>query len=211
MNKQLLCFVLSVLCCVLIGKAQQKGDFELGGNIGLNSSNLQVSSYQYGYNYNITTDSKNDFNLAFTSEYYFSDRWGIKAKMIYDKKGFVGFVNDFNKYSEFTLSYLTIPVMANWHFGSTRKWYLNFGLYTGFLLDAEMEVYKSLDISNTFNSFDIGLALGIGYKFPVSEKIKLFFELDMQGGFQNVLPENNQISGKNSRSALNFGILFTTK
>ncbi|QTD37990.1 PorT family protein [Polaribacter batillariae] len=201
-------FVVTLFLAVVNIQAQEKGAIEVGGNIGVNFANLIASN-----NSNQTTNSVTGFNFAVSGEYYFSDRWGIKSKLIYDQKGWAdGFFDDENGFqttTDFKLTYLTLPVMANWHFGSKRNWYLNFGLYLGFLLDAEAEAINR-DVSDAFEGTDIGLALGIGYKFEVSENTKLFVEFDGQGAFNDVFKRNDSsVSVKNSRQAINFGVLFS--
>jgi opacity protein-like surface antigen len=166
--------------------SQKKGDVEFGLNIGLNNSAASDAETDFdpGYGY----------NLGGSMDYYFSTDWSIKAKLIYDQKGwnndFIEDVNTGTVYpTDVNLNYLTVPVMAGWHFGNKRNWYLNFGLYMGVLLDAKETQFDS-DISEYFNKNDMGLALGIGVKIPVSNKLKVFFEFDGQGGFNDVF-ENN--------------------
>ncbi len=55
---------------------------------------------------------------------------------MYDQKGWDdGTITDVNGtfITDYNLNYLTVPVMANWHFGRTKNWYLNFGAYTAIL------------------------------------------------------------------------------
>ena len=88
--------------------------------------------------------------------------------------------------------------------------HLDFGPYFGFLLDAE-ETRFGTDITDSFNTNDFGLGLGIGVKIPVSNKLKLFFELDGQGGFNDIFKENAYSAVTNSRSSFNFGLNFLMK
>ena len=121
-----------------------------------------------------------------------------------------GFIadEDFNTVTtDFKLNYVTIPVMANWHFGSTRKWYLNFGPYIGILLNAE-DSELGLDLKEGFKSTDIGLAIGIGYKFNLSENTKMYIEYDEQTGFTDVFEVNEGNALSNRRSSFNVGVLF---
>ncbi len=187
--------------------SQKKGDVEFGLNIGLNNSTASddASDFDPGYG----------FNVGGSIDYYFSSDWSIKAKLIYDQKGwnndFIEDVNTGNVYpTDVNLNYVTVPVMAGWHFGKTRNWYLNFGLYMGVLLEAKETRFDS-DISEYFNDNDMGLALGIGVKIPVSNKLKIFFEFDGQGGFNDVLRNNQYSALTNTRSSLNFGINFLLK
>lgn len=205
-----LLFTIAMLSCILNkGYAQaDKGDVELGLGVGLNFSTVNVPSDN-----NRSTDSKTALNFAFVGEYYFSDRWGIKSKLIYDQKGWGnGYVvtENENYITDYNVNYLTIPIMANWHFGSTRKWNLNFGPYVGFLLKAEDDK-KGMDFKDAFNSTDVGIALGIGYKFPVSDTTKIYIEYDEQYGFTDVFADNTGTTAVNSRGSFNIGVLFTLK
>lgn len=208
MKKLLLCVALAFIAMTQL-QAQDKGTIEVGIGGGLNLSS--VSDVQ-GDN---SSKARTTFNFSASGEYYFSDRWGIKTKLVYDSKGWKeGFIDTFDSFgdiqrvtTDFKVNYLTIPVMANWHFGSTRKWYLNFGGYAGFLLNAEA-TETGTDVKEAFNSTDFGVVLGIGYKFEVSENVKLFIEYDAQTGLTDVFKNNTGDSVRNSRSSFNFGALF---
>lgn len=208
--KKLLFFAIATIFSVSTLFSQEEGTFELGVGAGVNLSNVS----------NLANDQSADLKVGFngnvSGEYYFSDRWGIKARLMFDQKGwksntavsdamgnFIG-----NRDVAFKTNYLTVPVMANWHFGSNRNWYLNFGPYFGFLLNAEEDFYNQ-DIKDSFESFDVGLNLGIGYKFNIAENTKMYIEYDGQSGFVDTAKNNT--SGdtiRNVRSSFNVGVLF---
>lgn len=189
----------------VIGFAQKKGDVEFGINLGLNSSNV-TSKY-------LSSDTGTGVNLGFAADYFFSDSWSLKGKIIYDQKGwdngllYVG-VNRYN--TNYNLNYLTIPVMANWHFGKKKNWNLNFGPYAGFLLSAEETAYNT-NVKEFFNTNDFGLNIGIGVKFPLSNKLKLNIEYEAQSGFSDVFKDNNNKRIIGTRGALNVGLNFLMK
>jgi opacity protein-like surface antigen len=192
------------LCSVSF--AQEKGDVEFGVNIGYNSSTVTIS------NSYLQADTRQGFNAGFSADYYFSDRWSIKGKLIYDQKGWDNgsFENQNGRFiTDYNLNYLTVPVMANWHFGRRRNWYLNFGPYAGFLLSAE-ETVGGTDVKEAFNANDFGIAVGIGVKIPVSDKLKISLEYEGQGGFSNVFKESDG-SIQNSRGSFNIGMTFIMK
>ena len=110
--------------------------------------------------------------------------------------------------TDFKLNYVTLPIMANWHFGSNRNWYLNFGPYVGFLVNAE-ESELGLDLKDGFKSTDFGFAFGIGYKFEIDDNIKLYIEYDGQSGFSDIFEENSGDAIRNGRSSFNIGALFS--
>lgn len=196
--------------------AQTKGVVDYGAHIGYNSSTVSNSSD--------SATRGTGINVGLVIDYYFSNSWSIKGKLIYDQKGWdKGFIEfyDLNEFdpnlpggsgpykTNFELNYLTIPVMANWHFGRTKNWYLNFGPYVGFLMSAKETAFGT-DVKDGFNATDFGLALGIGVKIPVSDKLKIFIEYDEQTGISNVFKESDE-SITNSRSALNVGVNFLIK
>ena len=126
MKKQL-CITALAIFGILTSNAQDSGDYELGVGLGLNLANVSTIDGQNN------ASSRTSFNAGVSGEYYFSDRWGLKAKLTYDSKGWSdGFVEDLesnNKVTtDFKLNYITLPIMANWHFGSNRNWYLGDGV-----------------------------------------------------------------------------------
>jgi hypothetical protein len=184
--------------------AQKKGDTEFGINIGFNNSTVSDS--------NDTFDNSTGLNVGGSVDYYFSRDWSLKVKMIYDQKGWDNDVIlnlDNGQYyaTDYNLDYLTIPIMANWHFGDNREWYLNFGPYFGFFLSAKDTQFNS-DVKKFFNTNDFGLAAGVGVKIPVSNKLKFFVELEGQGGFTDINKESGYPSLTNSRGSLNVGFNF---
>lgn len=204
MNRQLwlITFCMVVLTTV---NAQDGRDFEFGGNIGLNLASVSTAD---GLN-NVKT--RMGLNVGASAEYYFSDDWGLKMKLIYDGKGWAdGFIESEdigNVTTNFKLDYITIPLMANWHLGRNRNLYLNFGPYAG-LLTSAIDSALGIDVKEAFKSIDFGIAFGIGYKINLSDTTKLFFEWDNQSGLTDIFEENLGDTVKNGRSSLNFGVLF---
>ena len=205
--KKIAIAVVLILCTSFVF-SQKKKDVEFGFNIGYNSS--QVSDTNDNQ-----SDSGSGINIGASADYYFSDTWSIKAKLIYDQKGWDNDViqdaNSGNYYpTNFNVNYLTLPVMANWHFGNRENWYLNFGPYVGFLINAKDTNYKT-NVTDAFNTTDFGLAFGIGVKLPVSDKIKVFFEYEGQGGLNDIFKNSDYSTVTNSRSSINVGINFLMK
>ncbi|QHS57270.1 PorT family protein [Mucilaginibacter sp. 14171R-50] len=191
--------VLIILAASTAAFSQSKGKTELGLNVGLNIANVSAS----GVN---NDDPRIGFNLGVSADHYFSETWSFKAKVSYDQKGWNnGYLNNFT--TNYQVNYITIPVMANWHFGGTKNWYLNFGPYVGILLNAT-ETADGTDLKPIFNSTDFGADLGIGVKFPLAEKAKLFIELNGQAGINDIAKNNTGSTLRNSVSAINIGVNF---
>jgi len=85
---------------------------------------------------------------------------------------------------------------------------LNFGPYIGVLLNAK-ETTDNIDVKDSFNSTDGGLAFGVGVKFPVTENIKFFVETDGQSGLVNIFKNSNGTLFQNVRSSINVGLNFS--
>ena len=208
--KKIFTTLLMVMGIYTITQAQNKSTGnEFGIGIGYNAAYVTSS--------NQSTKATSGFNIAIHNDFYFSDRWSLKAKAVYDQKGWGnGFLNvatssgNINYTSvDYKLNYITVPVMANWHFGKTRNWYLNFGPYVGFLTGAHVRtVNGNIDVKSVFNSTDVGFDAGIGIKFPVSSKSKLYIEYDGQSGFGDIFKNSGSGSVTSARASFNVGLTF---
>lgn len=204
--------LLTILLVFMMGgtlHAQEKGNIELGLGGGVNIAGVMDEHF--------TSDTRTGFNVFVSGDYYFSDRWSLKGKAIYDQKGWKsGYIiyngNTLVSQTTYKLNYITIPVMANWHFGKKRNWYLNFGSYMGVLTHASGNDSEHENIKSALHTIDGGLALGIGVKIPLSEKCKLLVEYQAQSGFANIFkPNTDAISAKNIGVGFNAGLCFPIK
>jgi hypothetical protein len=183
----------------------QKGDTEFGLEVGLNTAYVTESGTSQH------TDAIAGLNAGVSGDFYFSDSWSLKIKALYDQKGWGnGFLTDNNGNEingvDFKLNYITIPVMANWHFGRLRNWYLDFGPYVGILTSANAGGY---DVKDSFNSTDVGLRLDIGVKFPISDKAKFFVEYGGAAGVTNIFKDTSDGSNiTTATGSLNIGVNF---
>ena len=203
-----------------ISHAQSNSNIEFGFNAGYNESYVTV-----GQSSTFSSQAISGFNIGVFADMYFSDRWGIKTKLIYDQKGYgpnyyptpeVLYLNiaspppAYFNYGNVRLNYLTVPIMADWHFGQKRNWYMHFGPYVGFLLNGNALASTTPGITS-YNNVDVGLALGIGIKFPLTRKVKLFIEEDGQGGFTNIYDKAAGSMAQNVRASINMGLNFSVK
>lgn len=204
MKKIILSCVAIIASCAFVN-AQSKGNVEFGFNGGLNTSLIADS--------NGTSDYRSGFNAGASADFYFSNNWSLKVKAIYDRKGWNNDVIEDSQgtlyRTNYQLDYITVPVMANFHFGNTRNWYINFGPYVGFLLNAEDTRFNT-DVKSDFNTTDVGLAAGLGVKIPISNYAKIFLEYDLQSGFTDVFKQdyNYGYNAVNFRNSFNVGINF---
>jgi len=176
---------------------------EVGFSIGYNSATATAEGVT-------NTKHRAGFSAGFLVDHYFSDSWSILGKLVYDQKGWGhGYITTptTTTFTDFHLDYLSIPVLAEWHFGHTKNWYLNFGPYAAILLNASQTATTD-DITDFFNTVDAGLDLGIGVKFPVTDKTKFFIEVNGQAGVADMFKNNSGSTVRNSVSNVSVGFKF---
>lgn len=169
-------------------QSRAKGTIELTPQIGYSSANY------YGNNLNGNSPlSAVTFGVG--GDYFFNNRWSFRSGLHIQTMGSQLFA------FEEKLNYLTIPVNANWHFGSTRKWNLNFGPSIGFLLSAKD---NNTDIKNLANGTQVGLNVGIGYKIEISNDFSILVDYQSISGLSDV-SKSSASTIKNSYGAFNLG------
>ena len=171
---------------------REKGAIELIPQIGYSSANYYGES-------DLESNAISGVTFGVGADYFFNDRWSLRSGLHYQKMGAEGS----GGYEE-KLNYLTLPVNANWHFGPTRKWNLNFGPSFSMLMSAENNFG---DIKDSANSFQLGLAYGIGYKIEVNEKFSILVDFQGITGLTEV-PKDSDFTLKNAYSSFNVGGVF---
>lgn len=157
-----------------------------------------VGSTQSGTSF--FTNTRSSFRAGVLGDYYLNDRWSIRSGAEVLGLGDSGFLF-FQR--QLKLFYLNVPVNANWHFGSTRKWNLNFGLSPGFLLNAEE---NGVDVSNNIESFQLALSYGLGYKLRISDSFSILFDTQAFVGLTNY--RNSGSEEQNIATSFNIGGVF---
>ncbi|WP_426430237.1 porin family protein [Winogradskyella sp. HB-48] len=200
MKKLLFSTAMAVFFLTHVNAQSDSGDFTLAPQVGLNLSNYTSSE-------NLNNRIRTAFNFGVVGEYYLNDRWSLRSGLFYDSKG-TKIKESGEEYID-KLNYLAVPIHANWHFGSKRNWFLNFGPTLGFLLSAKADTPEGeFDVKDELeSSFDIGLGLGIGYKFNVSENTELFIQYQGYNGFIDLFGLD-EFSVFNATSAFNVGVIF---
>nr|WP_315252229.1 porin family protein [uncultured Flavobacterium sp.] len=192
MKKILLSLITLISFTFTNAQSKEKGTFEITPKIGYSSFNE--------VNEGDSTNSTTGVPFGATADYYLNNRWSLRSGLLFDKMG--GEYIAEGKAYEDKLNYLTIPLNANWHFGSTRKWNLNFGFSPSFLVNAEVNGMKVPD--NIIESFQLGFTYGIGYKIEVNEKFGILIDWQGFAGVTNINKiTNDNIS--NSGSSFNVG------
>ncbi|WP_445735724.1 porin family protein [Mariniflexile sp.] len=199
MKRLLLCAAFAVLGLSHVMAQSGSGDFTIAPQIGLNLSNYSSSE-------NLSNKIRTAFNAGVIGEYYFSDRWSIRSGIIYDSKG-TKITQSGQDYID-KLNYIAVPLHANWHFGSNRNWFLNFGPTIGFLASAKADTpFGEFDAKDKIkSSFDAGLGVGIGYKFDIADDTQLYIQYQGYNGFIDLFDEDFSVF--NATSAFNIGVIF---
>jgi outer membrane receptor for Fe3+-dicitrate len=133
-----------------------------------------------------STNSNAGVSFGVTADYYFNNRWSLRSGLQFDKMG--GKYNFGSDKYEDKLNYVSVPLNANWHFGSTRKWNLNFGLSPSFLTKAQVK-FNGLTAnipSEEIKSFQLGFTYGIGYKLEINKKFGILFDAQFFNGLTKV-------------------------
>ena len=157
---------------------KEKGTIEITPKIG-------TSSF-FENNEGNSTSNNAGVQFGVTADYYFNNRWSLRSGLIADKMGGKNYIGS-DKYED-KLNYISIPINANWHFGSTRKWNLNFGLSPSFLTKATIE-YNGMSQkipSSYIESFQLGFTYGIGYKIGITEKFGILIDAQFFNGLTNI-------------------------
>ena len=131
---------------------------------------------------NDQTNSNSGTSIGATVDYYFNNRWSFRSGLIADKMG-----GTYSSYED-KINYVSVPVNANWHFGSTRKWNLNFGVSPSFLTSAST---NGVDISSALEKFQLGFTYGIGYKIEITPKFGILIDSQFFDGLTNISVDKN--------------------
>lgn len=193
MNLKLLFFcIMLLLASVGFSQERGQGTLEIIPNIGATGSNIYGEDVE-------DSDNRYGFQGGVLVDYYLNSRWSLRSGLSYFN---MGAQDDF---IELKLDYINIPLNANWHFGATRKWNLNFGFTPGFLLKADAE---GIDVSEMFKNFQLGLSYGIGYKLEISDNFSLLIDYQGVVGLTNIVDESDVSSTMNTGSSINLGAVF---
>jgi Outer membrane protein beta-barrel domain len=204
--KKLYFLTLSFLICTFVtAQLKEKNTIEITPKIGYSSfaefTNLNADPNN---NKSGSTGSITGFSFGVTADYYFNNRWSLRSGLLFDKMGSRTLLNGI-KYED-RLNYISIPINANWHFGSTRKWNLNFGLSSSFLTDAKYSqgTFEKSFPDGLINNFQFGMSYGIGYKIEINKKFGILIESQSFTSFTNIL-NNSNYNATNNGGSLNIG------
>lgn len=176
----------------LCAQERYSGEIEIIPNIGYSSSFLNGDNVE-----NLKAKSALQFGVI--GDYYFNDRWSLRSGLSYFGMGAT------IPESKLQLDYLHIPLNANWHFGNTRKWNLNFGVAPGFLLSGEV---NGEDVKEFYKLFQLAISYGLGYKIEISDTFNLIISGQGLFGVTNIIEDSQDFKRLNAGSSINVGGVF---
>jgi opacity protein-like surface antigen len=170
----------------------------------------------------------------------------LQTGLLFDRKGYA--LNDTSFYyhriasdtryvsnkvdTKIALDYLTVPLNFRISSGKTVNFYVDFGAYAGFLVNAFCHgtaIRKNSDsysytiqktivndaVEGYYKSVDWGYKTGLGFQFPFMDNMKFDFGISYYGSFNPILQKPDayttnymvdDLSVKNGSLSLKFGI-----
>jgi opacity protein-like surface antigen len=170
-----------------------------------------------------------NFFTGASFEFCFTEFTSLRTGLAFERKGvrFMSVVRD--EYSNPIgsvparnyLDYLTLPLMAKVAFGKKPKFFVNAGPYIGYLISQKDVIYDSefmnavitVNNSERYKKLDMGFTAGLGTEMPLTDKVKLSFELRQNLGVYNVYNVPTFFDGimKTNSTNLLFGLAYKIK
>jgi len=185
-------------------------------------------------------------NVGMIFGYRLDKSVSIQTGIMFDRKGYA--LNDSSLYyhrfatdtryvankvdTKIALDYLTVPLNFRFSSGKPVNFYVDFGAYAGFLVNAFCHgtaIRKNADsysytiqktiindaVEGYYKSVDWGYKTGLGFQFPFRDNLKFDLGISYYGSFNPILhnPDtsttnytNDDLSVKNGSLSLQFGI-----
>lgn len=207
MKKSFLLFVFVIISTLSFGQSKVK----LGLNGGLNYSSLRGND--------LAENLKPGFSFltGISFEYFLKENLSIGANLNYESKIAKDKGTIYLQYqdgsSEIVKSdaitnynYLVLPIYVNYYFGENKDFYINGGLFLGYLLNSKLSSKKFNDETSTTNlnkKLDAGLVFGLGKKVRLNDKNDLKIELRENLGLVNTSDVRVYNNGTIKTNAIN--------
>ena len=190
MKKQIV-LIVGVMFISICSKAQAdtSKSFEIIPNVGFSAASLGFEDIE-------ESEGRFSIQVGVLGEYYLKETWSIRSGLSYFAMG--------QKISEMDikLDYLNLPISANWHFGKTKNWNLNFGGSFGYLLKGKL---NNEDAKDQLKSYQIALSYGFGYKFRVTDNFSVLTDLQGLFGLTGIYKNESLLENPNLGSSVNIG------
>ncbi len=151
-------------------------------NIGIKGG---LNAFTVSNDNNSDNDFKLGFNLGLLGHFHITDQFALQPEIVFSTQGakFTEAGTDFN----LNLNYINIPVLLQYMFDNGFR--LQAGPQVGILASANLEANNnSLDVSDDFESLDLGLSVGFSYVNPESN---FGYDLRYNHGLSSINASNN--------------------
>ena len=198
--KSLILSATMLLACAT-GMNAQKDAAYIGAKVGMNIADVNADD----------SDPRIGLCAGFMGEYFITDKFAVQGEVLYSMQGYKYDGNNAGLSADATakMDYLNIPILAKLYLKNGLNIYA--GPQFGFCVKSKMEVESgsnsaTVDMKDQTNTFDFGLALGVGYDFPMG----LTTDLRITPSFTNVMkdPETDDDKFKNFVVSLSVGYKF---
>lgn len=179
-----------IISAISFGQSKVK----LGVNGGLNYSSLRGNDFTER-----TIKPGFSYLMGFSFEYFIKENLSINSNLNFEQKltkesGEVYLTDQFG-YTEVVTTdtrikynYIILPVYTSFYFGTKKDFYINGGVFIGYLLNSKITSKRFNDKTDTTDSnkkTDVGLVFGFGKLFKLNEKNSLKIEVRENLGLVN--------------------------
>jgi opacity protein-like surface antigen len=182
-----------------------QAQWEVGGLIGLNISNLSVNPGSSSEDYS----SRLGLGIGVVVDKPLSDQIHLHAEPMFLQKGSSLETSDFT--AVFKLSYIELPIMFKYVFQTSASVipYAMAGPSIGLLTSSKVDFEDGgeQDEKDNTNIFDFGLGFGGGISLP-HENLTFFAETRYVFGLTNVNKESDESTVKNRGLQVIIGVTF---
>lgn len=177
----------------IVGNAQEisNNSIEVSPYVGYNITNYRVGNETLS----MTNHPNESYHVGVDINYFLNNRFSISGGLLYQTitsdytvEPLIGGFSYSDRQDQLQL--LQIPIIAKYHFGSTRKWNVALGPTLGFVFNGET---NGVDVSDQINKAHVGLQYGIGYNFYQTNRFKIGVEYRSQFGFTPIYKEKSLV------------------
>jgi opacity protein-like surface antigen len=167
------------------------------------------------FNVNEASNATIGFYTGLTAQFAINDRFSFVSGVGFERKGGVTkiFWTDFNATplgpypSYFNYDYLVFPAMLRADFGRKKQYFVNGGLYFGYLLAAKINVESpnsTIKVNDgNIDKYDYGVSIGGGTRVQIAKNLSMPIEIRSNHGFVNVNNVPLANNGKIRTNAIN--------
>lgn len=214
----LLTLILLSLSSRTLSQEDESKKFILGISIGANLLDLNDSWFFEEHS------GKVSYSFGVSAEFVINERLSLISNINYDKKIMEWNIPDYdigiiepsfsNVNDKLKLSYINIPIFLRYYLGKGKKFNINGGGFYNIafdvrnesIIDATGEEILLYQSENIIDNYDVGLLLGISYKFELNNKNCFTLELRNEFGLADVsqIPEFVEVKTNTLKLILNW-------